>query len=120
MEIKIFDNNKEWYYKIKLCDEKLTINKFLQKFNFDIDEFNALNPDMKKLQAGKILKMPKSSQYFHIVQPLETYSSLSLKYNIPESKLKEINKTNVLFIGQKIFIWYYKIMCYNLFEEKYG
>ncbi len=105
MDVKIFNENKNWYYRIKKEDEYLSNESFFKRFNFSQEEFDDLNPNFEKLIAGKILFMPASSKYYHIVGPLENYETISRSFNCSVEYLKNLNKTNFLFIGQKIYIW---------------
>lgn len=104
MEVKLYNDNKIWHYRIKKDDEELTLEKFVKRFNFSMEDFKALNLDCEKLIAGKVLFMPPSSKYYHIVGPLENYTTIARDYNCEVEKLKMLNQTNFLFIGQKIFL----------------
>lgn len=104
MEVKLYNDNKIWYYRVKREDERLSNKDFFKKFNFSEESFLSLNPNFKKLTVGKVLLMPPSPKYYHAVAPLETYQSIAEIYNCPVEYLKEINGTNYTFIGQKIFI----------------
>lgn len=103
MEVKLHNNDKIWYYRVQKSDEKLTVSKFIKRFNFELEDFESLNPDCK-LIAGKILFMPPSSKYYHIVGPLEDYSSIANDFNCDIKILQSLNKSNFLFIGQRIFL----------------
>lgn len=104
MEVKLHNNHKEWFYRVKRKDEKLENDDFYKKFNFSKEDFIELNPDFVKLTAGRVLTMPPSSKYYHIVGPLESYESIAKLYNCTVEHLKQLNKVNYIFIGQKIFI----------------
>lgn len=104
MEVKIFNDNKIWYYRIKKEDEKYENKDFLKKFNFLEEEFANINPNFSKLIAGRVILMPASSKYYHVVAPLENYENIASVYNCSLELLKTLNKTNKLFIGQKIFL----------------
>ena len=104
MEIKLHNESKIWYYRVKKADESFTLERFLKRFNFPTKNFESLNPDCEKLIAGKILFMPPSSKYYHIVGPLENYENLARSFNYQVEDLKKLNRTNFLFIGQRIFL----------------
>ncbi len=116
MKIAIYNNNKIWYYKVKLSDESLSVEEFVKRFNFSLDKFKELNYNLSSLKSGDILKMPESEQYYHVAMPLETYESIARKYNCDENELKNINLSKNLFIGQKIFIWFYKSLWYTCYH----
>lgn len=103
MRVRLYNDNKVWYYRVKKEDEKLTFAKFIKRFNFSVKDFQKLNKNYD-LIAGKILFMPPSSKYYHIVGPLENYTTIANDYNCEISNLQEINKTTFLFIGQRIFL----------------
>lgn len=104
MEIKIYNNNQNWFYRVKQTDEKIPLEKFLHKFNIQKEDFDSLNPSFKALRHGDVLIIPASQQFCHVVAPLETLETISKKYQVPIEILKENCKTEVLFVGQKIFI----------------
>jgi hypothetical protein len=104
MEVKLYNDNKIWYYRVKREDERLSNKDFFKKFNFKEEDFIDLNPDFEKLIAGRVLIMPPSSKYYHIVAPLENYEAIAKAYNCSVDLIRQINKTSVLFIGQKIFL----------------
>lgn len=104
MEIKIYNNNQNWFYRVKQQDEKIPLEKFLLKFNIQKADFDSLNPSFKSLRHGNVLIIPASQQFCHVVAPLETFETISKKYHVPVEILKESCKTEVLFVGQKIFI----------------
>ncbi len=104
MEAKILNNNKTWFYRIKSQDENTGLETFLNRFNFSKEAFASLNPTTTSLTAGNVLLMPASSQYYHIVAPLDTYESIAKTYSCSIEHLKSLNGTRAIFIGQKIFI----------------
>lgn len=104
MEIKIINDEKIWYYRVKKLDEKYLILDFIKKFNFSSEDFIKLNPHIEKLVAGKILFMPPSSKYCHVVAPLENFETIAKTYNCSIDYLKINNNINRTFIGQKIFL----------------
>lgn len=104
MKVKIINDNKVWYYRVKKSDEKCLIKDFIKKFNFSSEAFVKLNPYLEKLIAGRILFMPPSSKYYHIVGPLENFEIISEIYSCPIDYLKSLNNTTRTFIGQKIFL----------------
>lgn len=103
MKISLYNNQKNWFYKIKPADENLDFEKLVLKFNVSEEEIKFLNPNFQ-IKSGNILILPASSKYFHIAQPLETYFSVSKMYNCSVEQLKQQNKTLTIFVGQKIFI----------------
>ncbi len=104
MEVRIYNDNKIWYYRVKKEDEGKPIEDFIKKFNFSYEEFLSLNPSFSTLISGKILFMPASSKYCHLVAPLENFETIASLYNCSSDHLKNLNNTNRLFIGQRIFI----------------
>lgn len=58
----------------------------------------------EKLERGDVIFIPKTNVKIHIVQPLESTSSIAQKYNIDENLLKTFNNITSVFIGQKILI----------------
>lgn len=104
MEVKLYNNNQIWYYRVKREDEKLEKTDFLKKFNFSHDEFMRLNPNFTKLTAGRVLLMPPSSKYYHVAAPLENLENIAKMYNCEADYLRNLNKVTNLFIGQKIFL----------------
>ena len=113
MKISIYNNNKVWFYRVKLTDENLSIEDFAKRFNFSEEKLRELNYNLSNLKSGDILRMPESSQYYHVAMPLESYETIAKQYNCDENDLKNINLSKNLFIGQKIFIWFYVSMCYT-------
>ena len=106
MKISIYNNNKVWFYRVKLTDENLSIEDFSKRFNFSEEKLRELNYNLSNLKSGDILRMPESSQYYHVAMPLESYETIAKQYNCDENDLKNINLSKNLFIGQKIFIWF--------------
>lgn len=104
MNVKLIKDDKIWYYRVKKADEKYLIKDFVKRFNFSNEAFIRLNPYLERLTAGKILFMPPSSKYYHIVGPLENFESISKMYNCSIEYLKTLNNTNRIFIGQRIFL----------------
>ena len=113
MKIYISPSNKIWFYSVKKNDENLKIKDFINKFNISEDDFFSLNNNIESLYVGDVILIPASQQYFHIVGPLESYESIANLFNCTKEKLMEINKTKNIFIGQKIYIWFFFIICYN-------
>lgn len=103
MEISIHNNNKPWFYTVIQQDEKLSFEEFAKKFNVTIDNLLNLNPETK-IERGNIFVVPPSSKCFHIVQPLETLEKISNMYNCTIEHLKETNKIENVFVGQKIYL----------------
>lgn len=121
-----FNAYGEVFYRVQKGDSLYKISK---RFNVSIEELRSANNLSKdKLKPGQRLNIPsrhntvslvdkthdasevqtasRSSADFYIVKKGDTLSSISKKYNIPISDLKEINelKSNKLRIGQKIFL----------------
>lgn len=113
MEVKIYDNNRSWFYRVKKEDEEIPIEKFLLRFNISKEEFDLQNPNSTMLRQGDVLIIPSSQQFCHVVVPLETFDSLSRRYNISIDEIKKSCETTVLFVGQKIFIWFFLNWCYT-------
>lgn len=120
MKITIAPSNKNWYYTVKSSDENLDITSFIKRFNINEEEFYYLNKNIDKLVCGDVLLIPASQQYFHIVSPLETYQSIANKFNCSSEYLVETNKTKTLFVGQKIYIWFFVIVWYTKSRRKNG
>lgn len=104
MEVKLYNDNKIWYYRVKKEDERLNNKDFFKRFNFSEEDFKDLNTDFEKLIAGRVLIMPPSSKYYHVVAPLENYDSIAKSYNCSANSIRQMNRTSALFIGQKIFL----------------
>lgn len=103
MKISIYNNNQNWFYTVSKNDEKLNLEAFIKKFNVNTEDFLALNPETK-VERGNVFVVPASSKCFHIVQPLETLEKISKMYNCSVDHLKEINKIEAVFVGQKIYL----------------
>lgn len=106
MEIKLYNETKAWFYTVKKVDEmeNFDLLKFSEKFNFNISDFESLNGKIGKISSGDVLVIPASQKYVHVVMPTETLTKISEMFNVSENYLKETNKINKIFIGQKIFI----------------
>lgn len=104
MEIKIYNNSQNWFYRVKKSDEDISIEKFVLRFNIKKEDFDFLNPNATSLRQGDVLIIPQSEQFCHIVAPLETFETISKKFQVPVSNLKSICNSSVLFVGQRIFI----------------
>lgn len=113
MKISLYNNNKVWFYKVKKTDEIyneksinnkdiFNIERFSQRFNFVIADFEKLNGKIKKITAGDVLLIPPSSKYCHIVAPTETPNIIIKKYGLGNNT--DLNSNKKLFIGQKIFL----------------
>lgn len=113
MEIKIYNNPQNWFYRVKKSDEDISIEKFVLRFNIKKEDFDFLNPNATSLRQGDVLIIPQSEQFCHIVAPLETFETISKKFQVPVSNLKSICNSSVLFVGQRIFIWFFKKWCYT-------
>lgn len=103
MKISIHNTNKNWFYTVSEKDEKLDMEKFIKKFNVNKEDFMFLNNETK-LELGNVFIIPPSSNCFHIVQPLETLEKISKMFNCTVDHLKEINKIETVFVGQKIYL----------------
>lgn len=113
MEIKIHNNFQNWFYRVKKSDEDVPIEKFISRFNIKKEDFDFLNPNASSLRQGDVLIIPQSEQFCHVVAPLETFETISKKFQIPVSNLKKSCNSNLLFVGQRIFIWFFKKWCYT-------
>lgn len=110
MEIYLENNSKPWFYIVKKADEaynhdgKFDLKNFSKKFNFNIEEFEVLNGNVKKISFGDVLIIPPSSKYFHIVQPTENLYKIAKLYNKSPENIASLNNVKQIFIGQKLFL----------------
>ena len=115
MKIKLENNNKPWFYKVKKSDEVFNnksenkeeffdYENFAKKFNFSLTDFKKLNGNIKKIKGGDILIIPPSSKYCHIVQPTENLDVIANKFLISKNEIINKNNTTKTFIGQKLFL----------------
>lgn len=104
MEIKIYNNFQNWFYRVKKSDEDVPIEKFISRFNIKKEDFDFLNPSATSLRQGDVLIIPQSEQFCHVAAPLETFETISKKFQVPVASLKKSCNANLLFVGQRIFI----------------
>lgn len=91
------------YYFVKKNDN---LDKISNKFNIDknnLIKINYIKNEHIEIGDVLILKYPEQTIY-HIVKPKDTIKNICLKYNISEEFLKQKNKINTIFIGQKLNI----------------
>ncbi len=115
MKIKLDNDYKPWYYKVKKSDEVFNnrtengeeffdYENFSKKFNFNLVEFKKLNGNLKKIKGGDILIIPPSSKYCHIVQPTENLEIIANKFSVDKNEIANKNNITRTFIGQKLFL----------------
>ena len=105
-----FDWQKLKDYEV-LCegsDDVVIINNYPQRYLFNIREdfdkndilgFRIVDGDIKK---DRVVVVEKTDETLHIVKPGENLKTISKKYNIEVSTLREINDIKEVFIGQII------------------
>ena len=105
-----FDWQKLKDYEV-LCegsDDVVIINNYPQRYLFNIREdfdkidilgFRIVDGDIKK---DRVVVVEKTDETLHNVKPGENLKTISKKYNIEVSTLREINDIKEVFIGQII------------------
>ncbi len=56
------------------------------------------------LKVGDWFKTSAKSGNVYVVKPLDTFDSVSKKFNVDKQELKKIANTKQLFVGQKLTI----------------
>lgn len=105
VEVEVLNDKKieDIIYFVKSGD---TIISIAEKFCVRVEDLVLDNdlPIDSKIEVGDILWIRKRNIALHIVKPLDTFESLSKKYNVSVNHIKSINNITTLFIGQKIII----------------
>ena len=105
IEVEILDDKKveDIIYFVKKGDTLLSV---AEKFCIRLEDLLLDNDLLKNsvIEEGDILWVRKRNMALHIVKPLDTFESLSKKYNVSISHIKDVNNITTLFIGQKIII----------------
>ncbi|MBQ8748990.1 MAG: LysM peptidoglycan-binding domain-containing protein [Clostridia bacterium] len=105
IEVEILDDKKveDIIYFAKKGDTLLGV---AEKFCIRLEDLLLDNDLLKNsvIEEGDILWVRKRNMALHIVKPLDTFESLSKKYNVTISHIKDVNNITTLFIGQKIII----------------
>ena len=101
-ELPIF----EWQqYRVQSSD---SVSGIAQKYKVSVGAIVASNniPNVRKLQAGSIIKIPNVDGIPHMVKAGDTLSKISISYNIPLDVILDINdiKSDNIKPGETIFI----------------
>lgn len=96
---------KEYNYfsKIYKVEGNETMNEISLKFNIEpsiLYEFN----DIKEIEKGDLIFIPKKNLAIHIVSPCETLESIAKKYDVSIDYIKSKNNITNLFVGLKLYI----------------
>lgn len=106
IEVKVLEDRKveDIIYFVKAGD---TLSSVAKKFCVDKDglcQDNDINAQSEELKEGDILWIRRRNSAIHIVKPLETFETISAKYNVTIEHIKKLNNIENLFIGQRLII----------------
>ena len=98
--IEVLENSKDpLIYTVKMGETRDSIAK---KFGVSIQNVDTI--EMDELLCGDKVIVDINEKLYHIVRPAERLCDISQKYNVPVEKLKEINNTTQVFVGQRLLI----------------
>ncbi len=91
---------KKILYRVKEGDTLLSVCANFNASPLTVIEENLLESD---IYAGDMLVISEEEKVY-FVKPFDTFYSISKKFNLPEDRLRKLNKTPYLFYGLKIRI----------------
>ena len=92
---------KTFLYKVELGD---SLKSIADKFNTTQRVLIVINGLEFEPKVGEFIIVEKLEGESHVVLPLETLDSIAQKYNVSVQEIIRKNKTDVIFVGQKIYI----------------
>lgn len=106
VEIKLLEDRKveDLIYFVKFGD---TLSSIADKFCVDKEELcedNDIDFFSEEVKEGDILWIRRRNSAIHIVKPLETFESISIKYGVTVEHIKKLNNIQNLFIGQRLIL----------------
>ena len=89
---------KKILYRVKEGDTLFSVCNDFNLSHLSTIEENLLE---EEISAGDMLVLSEGENLYSVL-PFDTFYSLSKKFNVPEEKLRRLNKTPYLFYGLKI------------------
>ncbi|MBQ7340438.1 MAG: LysM peptidoglycan-binding domain-containing protein [Clostridia bacterium] len=91
---------KKIFYRVKKGDTLISISRELDVPVFSIIKNNYLSAEV---QDGDMLVIVKPKKCYK-VEPLDTFNSISIKFDVEVEKLKSLNSLPFLFYGVNIVL----------------
>lgn len=94
-------NKKNILHKVAYGE---TIEEIAKLYNNSKEKIRKVNNLMGEIEEGNILLISEKNIAIYVVKPLDTFASIAKKFEVSVMHLKQLNKTEHLFIGQRLII----------------
>ena len=90
---------KNFFYRVLEFD---TLKSVAEKFNVHALDIITLNGLKGEIEGGDVIEISLYEGDFYVVQPQDTFYSLSKKLGVDERVLREKNKMPYIFYGVRL------------------
>ena len=82
-----------------------TLEEVSKKYNMSLDRLIELN-DLRAQECyvGMRLLIEQRDGVEYVVQPFDTLDKIAVNFGVDKAKIKNYNRINQVFLGQKLFI----------------
>lgn len=89
---------------VYVAEENDTVKSVAEKFHTAPSCLISINGLTEEIVKGEILKVEKTDGKEYVVKPKDTFESVSGYNDEKAREIKSKNKTDVLYVGQTIYI----------------
>lgn len=85
-------------------DSETSLESLAEKYHTTIPAIKKLNNLHTDIFVGMRLIIDENQGEYYTVQPFDTLQSIAKKFGVSEESISQLNDTDRVFIGQKVFI----------------